>query len=223
MASQGQYFESDFARPEQMDVLWSYGWRHFGTYFFRYWTNSSAGQPRRVMPLRIDLAHFRESDSQRRILRKNADLEVVIRDTRIDVEKESLFERHKTRFSDNVPESLYTFLSDSPATVPCVNQEVAVYQNGVLLAASFLDIGLEATSSVYGVFEPTETKRSLGVFTMLLEIRHSIQRGCRYYYPGYAYHEASHYDYKKRFSALEYFDWEGRWRPLRDAHPTPPQ
>ena len=34
-----------------------------------------------------------------------------------------------------------------------------------------------------------------------------------FYYHGYAYEGESFYDYKKRFSATEEFDWRGRWQP----------
>ena len=43
------------------------------------------------------------------------------------------------------------------------------------------------------------------------------KRGCRYYYHGYAFHEPSHYDYKKRLNATEWLDWEGNWLPLDRA------
>ena len=63
------------------------------------------------------------------------------------------------------------------------------------------------------MFEPAESKRSLGVFTMLEAIRFSRELGCKYYYPGYAYYGSSIYDYKKNFSGTEYLDWEKGWRP----------
>ena len=72
----------------------------------------------------------------------------------------------------------------------------------------FLDIGLAATSAGYAAFEPAERKRSL---TMLCAIEHSRKLGARYDYPGYAYREPSFYDYKKKFSGVEFLDWESGW------------
>ncbi len=206
-------FRARRVQPGEMDLLWANGWRHFGVYFFRY---SLAEHNRRicsVMPLRIELSHFTPSRSQKRILAKNRDVQVVICDTFIDATKEALFERHRQRFKENVPDSLYTFLSHQPASVPCRNQEICVYAGERLLAASFLDIGEEATSAVYATFEPEEHKRSLGIFTMLRAIEYSRELGCSYYYPGYAYRESSVYDYKKNFAGLEYLDWEAGWKP----------
>jgi len=83
--------------------------------------------------------------------------------------------------------------------------------NGELLAASFFDVGECSVSSIYGIFEPTETARGLGILTMLKEIEFALGQGKELYYHGYAYEGESFYDYKKRFSALEEFDWEGNW------------
>ena len=41
------------------------------------------------------------------------------------------------------------------------------------------------------------------------------------YYPGYAFHEASAFDYKKRFRGAEWFDWRGSWWPLDPPAPCP--
>ena len=199
-----------------MDGLWAQGWRHFGTLFFRYETAWHADRPFTVMPLRVALSQFAPSRSQRRIAARNRDVEVAIRAAAIDENKQRLFDRHRQRFKESVPTSIYEFLSERPASVPCPNWEICVYLGGRLVAVSFLDIGQTATSAVYAMFDPAESRRSLGIFTMLVAISHSRERGCRYYYPGYAYRERSVYDYKKNFAGLEYLDWHGGWRPLAD-------
>jgi leucyl-tRNA---protein transferase len=203
------------ARPEQMDILWAEGWRHFGVLFFRYQTSFHNGSPYTVTPLRIDLERFTFSRSQKRIFSKNRDLNVVIKETTLDRDKEELFFRHRDRFKENIPTSIYDFLSWMPSSVPCQNHEISVYMDGRLVATSFLDLGKNSTSAVYAMFEPGESKRSLGIFTMLEAILYSRERGCRYYYPGYAYQESSFYDYKKNFSAIEYLNWRNGWHPLK--------
>src|SRR5215213_5239775 len=127
--------------PEQMDVLWMRGWRHFGEYFYRYSIGFHDGQARLVLPLRIDLATFQPSRSQKRAVARNRDLEVIVRPTFIDETKEQLFQRHKQRFNHNVPDTIYDFLSASPADTPCTNREIAVLLEGRLIGVSFLDIG----------------------------------------------------------------------------------
>jgi arginyl-tRNA--protein-N-Asp/Glu arginylyltransferase len=209
-----EYFVATRVTASEMDLLWAEGWRHFGTYFFRYSTAEHEGARCHVLPLRLKLSAFEPSRSQKRVLKRNQDIQIVIRDPLIDTAKVALFERHRKRFKQNVPDSLHDFMSERPATVPCRCQEICVYDGGRLLAVSFLDIGEAATSAVYAAFDPSESQRSLGILTMLYAIGQSRALGCLYYYPGYAYREPSFYDYKKRFAGLEGLDWEGGWSAL---------
>ena len=197
--------------PQQLDALLADGWRHFGEQFFRYNIGFHENEIRRVLPLRVRLEKFALSKSQRRIIRKNHDLQAVIRPIEITPEKENLFERHKRRFNHAVPDSLYDFLSFEPARIPCKALEISVYENKKLLAASFFDVGTAAVSAVYAMFDPTEKTRSLGIYTMLSTIDFALKNDKTFYYPGYAYEGNSFYDYKKRFSALEEFDWNSNW------------
>ena len=198
--------------PRQLDALLADGWRHFGEHFFRYNIGFHENEPRLVLPLRIRLADFTSSKSQRRVWKKNQDLLTVIRPIEITPEKKILFERHKKRFSDNVPDSIYDFLSPMPDAVPCEGLEVSVYREAKLLAASFFDVGEKSVSAVYAMFDAAEASRSLGIFTMLLVIDYAARNGKTFYYPGYAYEGNSFYDYKKRFSALEVFVWNRGWK-----------
>ncbi len=207
-------FSAAAVPAERLDWLLAGGWRHFGTYFFRYSLALYHDEIRRVMPLRIRLANFQPSKSQRRILRKNEDLTVEIRPTAITPESEALFHRHKERFEHGVPASIYDFLSSEPASVPNEGREIAVYLNDKLIAVSYFDVGEKMTSGIYAIFDPDEARRGLGIFTMLKEIEFASDSGCEFYYQGYAYEGESFYDYKKRFSGIEVFDWENSWTRL---------
>ena len=207
-------FHADVVTREQMDLLLAEAWRHFGTYFFRYSLGFYGEDIRRVEPLRIRIEDFRPSKSQRRVLRRNSDLDYKVRPIKITKESEDLFHKHKVRFASDVPRSIYDFLSDEPATVPSDASELAVYLDNKLVAVSYFDEGVTATSGIYAAFDPALSDRVLGIFTMLKEIEYSRETGRKYYYPGFAYEGSSFYDYKKRFSALEVFDWNGDWKPF---------
>lgn len=207
--------EAEAVSAEGMDRLWAGGWRHFGNQFFRYSVAEHAGTWQGIMPLRIDLARHTPSKSQRRVLRKNADLSVLWTPLRVSDETTAMFERHKTRFKDNVPDSLACFLGEPPGGGPCECLELQCRAGDRLVAASFVDVGRTAVSSVYGIFEPEHAGRSLGIYTLLVELEWARQQGFRYHYPGYAMTGPSHYDYKKQFHGLEALDWaSGEWRPL---------
>lgn len=201
-------FICDSVPAEFMDRLWAAGWRHFGRYFFRYSTQPDrTGGTQTITPLRIDLASCTFTKSQRRVLRKNADLRHDIAPVRLDDDLRAMFLRHKERFTHNIPDALENFLGPDPEDGPCECRMLRVFDGGRLIAVSFFDVGQQAASSVYGVFEPEFAKRSLGILTMLLEIEQCRSIGLRWLYPGYATHESSAYDYKKQFRGLERLDW----------------
>ena len=216
-------FEQDdipHATPQEMDSLWSRGWRHFGREFFRYSLSlNEDGSWHRIQPLRIVLANFKPTARHRRILKKNADLTVEIAPAIVDADRGALFLRHRERFKSNIPDSLRIFLpSPAPATEPCECREIRLLKNGELLAVSYLDLGHASCSSVYAMFEPAAASRSPGICTFLHEIAYAQQTGRHYLYPGYATVEPSHYDYKKSFPALETYDWRtGAWQAFESG------
>lgn len=199
-----------------MDRLWADGWRHFGDYFFRYsQTEAEDGTLQTIQPLRIPLADFTPSKSQRRIWKRNTDVTISIVPAVVEEEHEALFLKHRERFVTNVPESLTVFIpSPVPDRLPCRCVSVEVRLGDKLLAVSYLDVDIEGVSSVYAMFDPAEQHRGLGILTLLEEIRWARSQGKRWLYPGYATAEPSGYDYKKTFRPAEYFDWHGNWRVL---------
>lgn len=216
-------FEREHVGPTELDGLLERGWRHAGTQFYRYNFAFHEGVLTEVIPLRILVGDFTPSKSQRRNWQRNqgAGLRIEVRPAVVDDEKQALFHQHKTKFDDNVPESLHDFLSHAPHEVPCEGGEVAVYDGDRLIAVSFFDLGESSLSTIYGMYDLAYQKSGLGIFTMLVELEHAKALGKPYYYHGYCYRCASFYDYKKRFSGLEAFDWEGRWIPWNERAPRP--
>lgn len=131
-------FICDSVPAEFMDRLWAAGWRHFGRYFFRYTSQpGDAGGAQSITPLRIDLVSCTFTKSQRRVLHKNAGLRCEILPARIDDQLHAMFQRHKQRFTHNIPDSLETFLGPDPGQGPCECHMVRVYEGNRLIAASF--------------------------------------------------------------------------------------
>ncbi len=205
----------DQVSPAELDALLAAGCRHFGPMFFRSCLGElSTGEWARVVPLRARVADCWPGKNLRRVLTRNRDLTFTVRPARLDAENTALFTRHTTRFTDNVPEALADFLGERPELGPTTLLEVQARLDGALVAASFLDVGETAASSVYGVFDPAHARRGLGWLTILREVELARELGKTLYYLGYAYDRPSHYDYKKRLPGLEHLDWTtGRWAP----------
>jgi leucyl-tRNA---protein transferase len=188
------------------------GWRRSGYLFYRL-THfpENDGLYSTVLPLRIRLNGFLFSKSQLKIFKKNADLTFQIAAARPTSEHMKLFELHKKRFKAYPPDSIYDYITERHERFPTNGLILNVFDKHQLVAASFIDVTNRSVSSIYGMFHPDYSQRSLGILTMLLEIQYATQRGCAYYYPGFAYVEPSFYDYKKRFNNLEAYDWQ-RWQ-----------
>jgi len=202
-----EQFLAEAVPLERMDALWAAGWRHFGPEFFRTSLTEHAGRWDLVVPLRVDLARFVPRKSQRRVLRRNADVEVTVGAARITDADRDMFTRHKRRFRDNIPDRLEDFLGERPGEVPGPCLALRCRLAGREVAVSYLDVGHQAVSSVYAMFDPAHAGRGLGTFTLLQELAWASGEGKRYAYPGYATAGPSHYDYKKRIGALEALDW----------------
>jgi arginyl-tRNA--protein-N-Asp/Glu arginylyltransferase len=191
-----------------MDEFFAAGWIRVGDYFKRRPLHALKPIPTRNIPMRIRLGDFYLSKQQRRVLRKNADLNFEITPLCWTREEEDLFDRHKSRFDFRPPESIYNIV---PLTSLTEIKKLTVRENDRLVAVSYLDVGKKSTYSIYGVFEPAIAWRSLGILSILKEIEFSIYEGKEFYYLGFVYDGASIYDYKKHFRGLELFDWKGNW------------
>lgn len=213
MKKENTYFFREKVPANELDVLLGDAWRHFGDYFFRNMTSvQENNEVWDIVPLRINLEKFSYKKSQKKVLKQNNDITKIIADANITEEKLAIFQKHRLRFTNNIPNSIYDFLSYTPAIAPTNTQEIQLYENGKLYAVSFIDNGLESISSVFAMFDTDFSKRSPGIHTLLLEIEYAIETNKKYVYLGYAHRESSFYDYKKNFNGLEYYDWQGNWK-----------
>lgn len=197
-----------------MDELWAGAWWFLGTTFFRQAILPWNGRMEPLLHLRVRLEQFAPSKSQSRVLRRNRDLSLHLRPARIGDEQRGLFHRHKVRFVDGVPEQLDDFLGPAPEAHPVPILEFALYDRERLVAASYLALGATAVASLYGIFDPEFSDRSLGTFTLLLELEYARRQGYELYYPGYTLENPSPMDYKKRLHGLEFYEWNQSWLPF---------
>ena len=80
-----------------------------------------------------------------------------------------------------------------------------------LVAVSVLDLGARAVSSVYHYFDPEESGRSLGVYSVLWELAWCKLSGFDWYYLGYYVQDCSHLNYKANYAPNE-IKMDDGWR-----------
>jgi leucyl-tRNA---protein transferase len=199
----------------EFDGMMEIGWRMLGSSFIRHNVTFWDDEICKTVPLRINLQKFQLSKSQRKVLRKNGDLDISLAVPKLTPEKHELFHKHTARFNQNKPESLYSFLSDYCHVLPVPGAEIVVSENENLIACSYSHVGENCLNSTYCYFDPAHQARSLGLLTLLVEIIYAIKMNKKYYYLGYCYNIPSQFDYKKKFNGLEVMDWETlKWNDM---------
>jgi arginine-tRNA-protein transferase len=171
---------------------------------------------RACVPVRIVVAGFAPSRSERRILKRNADLAATERPPEPTAEQFELFHRYlEARHEDGGMVQM-----DERAYAEMVGAAVAGTRlvefrrpDGSLAAVTLTDRLRSGLSGVYKFFDPTEDRRSLGTFIILWHIAHARELGLPYVYLGYWIEECRKMTYKRRFHPLEQLDGS-EWRAL---------
>ncbi len=165
------------------------------------------------VPIRVPVADFAPSRSQRRVWRRNADVEVDYGPVQDDDEHWELYARYQDSQHDremlDTRENFTAFLCRSP--IPTV--ELSFRLKGRLIGAAIVDVCPESLSSVYFYFDPDEHRRSLGVFSGLHEIAACRRLGMPHWYLGYMIEGCRKMEYKTRFRPYELWDPRHGWQP----------
>lgn len=163
--------------------------------------------------IRVPVAGFWPTKSQRKVWRRNADLRVTVGAPQVDSRRVHLFNRHKRERglgdSGITPVHYASWLVAS--CVPTV--ETRYWLDDELVGVGILDVGATAANSVYFYFDPSHEDRSLGTFSVLAEIEWVRRRGMKYYYLGLYVRECAHLSYKTRFGPHERLVG-GVWKPF---------
>jgi arginine-tRNA-protein transferase len=178
---------------------------------------------RACVSIRLPVADFRPSKSQRRCRRRNQDLLVTAGPAQSSDEKYDLYlryvvGRHGRTAVEEDRESFERFLYDSP-----VDTREFCYRDpaGRLLAVGLCDASPQSLSSVYFYFDPAEVRRGLGTFGVLYEIESAARLGIPYYYLGYWVDGCAAMEYKADYRPAEVLHPDGVWRPVGDDRRAP--
>jgi arginine-tRNA-protein transferase len=166
---------------------------------------------RACRPIRVPVAGFRPSRSQRRTRKRNADLIVTVGSPEPTDEKFDLYRRYVCKrhgAADPAEDDFASFLYDSPVqTVEFTYRD----GSGRLLAVGICDVCPHAMSSVYFYFDPHERRRGLGTFGVMREIAYAAEAGIPHYYLGFWIEGCRTMHYKAEFAPNEVLDAGGLW------------
>ncbi len=168
--------------PAEFDRLLAEGDRRAGPFLYR----TACEGCRACEPLRIPVARFAPSSSQRRAAKKNPDVAVEVGRPQVTPRHLEIYDRHRVeRGLARNPEPTSARAYRMQFVESCVETvELRYLVAGRMIAFSILDLGETAVSSVYHCFDPDESRRSLGVFSVLAELSWCAERGVEHYYLG---------------------------------------
>jgi len=200
-----------FQIPSLEDKIYEHminsGWRRSGPMFYQ---NHCPGCSL-CIPIRIPVTRFAPSKSQRRVWKKNSDVAVVRQPTHFTEESFELYQKYQAARhdpDDNVTHAGYLgFLGRSPVTT----QMMSYYADGRLIGIGWVDILPSSVSSVYFVFDPDYSRRSLGTFSVLKEIELCQELGKPFHHLGFYVPGSRKMTYKANFRPHQLLI-RGEWR-----------
>jgi leucyl-tRNA---protein transferase len=165
-------------------------------------------------PCRVDVEHFQPDRSQRRCLKRNADLQVSESVPGYNRERHVLYrrylqDRHVGGGMDDAEASDFRRFLTAPWS-PTLFLEVR--GDGRLLAVAVTDVCQSSLSAVYTFYDPAETSRGLGTFAILQQIELARRRNLQWLYLGFWIDGHPKMDYKRRFQPLQIRTPDG-WQP----------
>ncbi len=213
-ALQGDYAE------KLNDALSVQGFRRSQNVLYR----PSCSECSACMSARIRVADFVPSRSQKRTLRRNADLRREATSPWATEDQYALFRKYlDSRHASGGMADMDIFEFAAMIEETPVKSRVVEYtatppegsRRRPLTAVCLTDVLVDGLSMVYSFYEPDRVQDSLGTYVILDHVAIAREAGLPYVYLGYWVPGSRKMGYKANFDALEIYQG-GMWRPIGD-------
>jgi arginyl-tRNA--protein-N-Asp/Glu arginylyltransferase len=177
------------------------GFRRSGGHLYRPYCEGCSA----CVPTRVPIESFNWSRRFRRILRANASVSVTMREAVFSDRYYELYATYiEARHADgdmyppNVDQFRSFLLSSWSNSAFLVLEE-----HGRIIGVAVTDRVPDGLSAIYTFFDPSLSKRSLGVFAVLAQIEHCRRNGLPYLYLGYWVRDSAKMRYKTDYRPIE--------------------
>ena len=157
--------------------------------------------------IRIPVSQFHSSRGQKRIWKKNKDLETISRPLAFHEEHYQLYQRYQSaRHSGGSMDIDDREKYSSFFTANGLETRLLEFRlSGELLCVAIIDWLPAGLSSMYTFFDPEQNNRGLGVYAILWQIMKAQQIGLPHVYLGYWIKECDKMSYKNHYRPYELF------------------
>lgn len=198
--------------PQEYEDLMNTGYRKFGPVLF----NPVCSACRQCRALRVPVAEFKPSRSQRRAWARNQDLEVRYAPASADVKRIELYTRYHRAQNQrkgweaadgNAEEYALSYVKN-----PIPNVEISLWEQGRLLRGVIHnDITPNTVSAIYHFHEPELAQRSLGTCLILHSFELAKLLHKKWVYLGFFVSGCGSLSYKANFRPCEILDDNHQW------------
>lgn len=172
--------------------------------------------------VRLPVAEFHFSRTQRRVLARNQDLVRTLVEPEATTEQFALLKRYLSLrhsnggMTDMSWSDYVSMVEDTAVRTHVIEYRLAAVDGGrgELVAVTLTDLLSDGLSMVYSFFEPDLERRSLGVFAVLDHVVQATLVSLPYVYLGYWVKGSPKMDYKASFRPLEALLSQG-WTRLK--------
>ncbi len=212
--------QGDYARKLN-DSLSKQGFRRSQNVLYR----PSCAECSACLSARIRVADFTISKSQRRVMRKNAN---ITRDATSPWASEDQYKLFRTYLDSRHAQGgmadmdLFEFaamIEETPIRSRVIEYSAEPETPGgrrTLAAVCLTDVLDDGLSMVYSFFDPALARASLGTYAILDHVKIALEAGLPYVYLGYWVPGSPKMDYKANFAAVEIYK-NGAWTDLGRA------
>lgn len=218
MVEHFHFFEKE--TKNNLDYLLERGYFRMGQYIFTSHYGIFDNKIYRYIWLRNVLGKYEETSTIIKLKKRNKHFQVKCNKAIIDNERECLYKKYKSSISFDTHASIKNMLLGNPIQPYDFfdTYELCIYDNNIMVACSYFDIGTKAAEGIASFYDPDYEKFSLGKYAINMQMEACIQMGLQYFYPGYFIPGYPSLDYKLNLSksSLYYYQPENdSWLPIQ--------
>jgi len=194
---------------EESQAYIEHGYRRFGNMYFQ----PICIECQECQSIKIDVKKYTFSKSQRRVIKKASNIEIIIQQPTLTKEHLNLFEKyhlhmhHKKGWNYN-PTSADHYYNSFVVGHQDYGYEILYFLNKKLIGVDLVDIYQNGISAIYFYYDPEYAYLSLGKYSLLNQIKLAKELNKEWIYLGYYVDGCPSLEYKADYKP--YVTLEGR-------------